>query len=86
MDGHGEDVTRPHLFSKAELAAIRVPTLLLIGDKEVIYPPERTLQRAKARMPALETALIPGANHLTAMAKPDVVNAAIIEFLQRKNS
>lgn len=84
LEGAHGDVIRPHLFSKAELAAIRAPTLLLIGDREVIYPPERSLRRARARMPALETALIPGANHLTAMARPDLVHAAIIEFLQRK--
>lgn len=84
LEGAHTDVTRPSLFSKAELAAIRAPTLLLIGDKEVIYPPARTLRRAKARMPTLETALIPGANHITASTRPDLVNAAIIEFLQRR--
>jgi hypothetical protein len=34
-------------------------------------------------MPALEARMIPGAHHIAAMAKPDEVNARIVEFLQR---
>ena len=52
---------------------------------EVIYPPQATLRRALARMPGLEGAIVPGANHLPAMAQPNEVNARIVEFLQRSN-
>jgi|SRR5580700_10297495 pimeloyl-ACP methyl ester carboxylesterase len=84
LEGRPAGIVWPRVFSRTELAAIRAPTLLLIGDKEVIYQPEATLRRALARMPGLEGAIVPGANHLTAMSQPDAVNARIIEFLQRK--
>jgi pimeloyl-ACP methyl ester carboxylesterase len=84
LEGRPAGIVRPRVFSRTELAAIRAPTLLLIGNKEVIYQPEATLRRALARMPGLEGAIVPSANHLTAMSQPDAVNARIIEFLQRK--
>jgi pimeloyl-ACP methyl ester carboxylesterase len=84
LEGRPAGIVRPRVFSRAELAAIRAPTLLLIGDKEVIYEPHATLRRALARMTGLEGAIVSGANHLPAMAQPDAVNARIIEFLQRK--
>jgi pimeloyl-ACP methyl ester carboxylesterase len=84
LEGRHAGVVWPRVFSRTELAAIRAPTLLLIGDKEVIYQPESTLRRALARMPGLEGAIVPDANHLPAMTQPDAVNARIIEFMQRK--
>ncbi|WP_293676722.1 alpha/beta hydrolase [uncultured Phenylobacterium sp.] len=66
-----------------ELRAIRAPTLLLIGDQERLYDPQATLALAKRRMPALETAIVPGADHIAAVAQPEAVNARILEFLVR---
>jgi pimeloyl-ACP methyl ester carboxylesterase len=71
------------VFSAAQLRAIRAPTLLLIGDQERLYPPDENLAVAQARMPQLEGALVPNADHIAAMAQPDDVNARILEFLQR---
>lgn len=76
----------PATISAAELRKIRAPTLLLLGDNELLYDPQEVLRRAQARMPALEARIVPGAYHIAAMAKPDEVNASIIEFLQRQCS
>ena len=73
----------PKEFSKAELGAIRTPTLLLIGDNELLYEPHATLMRAQDRMPTLQGEIISHAHHIAAMAQPDKVNARIVEFLQR---
>jgi pimeloyl-ACP methyl ester carboxylesterase len=73
----------PSVLSSAELRKIRAPALLLLGDNELLYDPQEVLRRAQRRMPALEARMIPGAHHIAAMAKPDEVNAQIIEFLQR---
>lgn len=73
----------PTVFAKAELRGIRPPTLLLIGDKEVIYEPHATLSRARDRMPGIEADIVPDAHHIAAMAKPDDINARIRQFLQR---
>jgi pimeloyl-ACP methyl ester carboxylesterase len=75
-------VISPPVFGKAELRAIRAPTLLLIGDQERLYDPRATLKLALRRMPGLEGAIVPDADHIAAMAQPDDVNARIIRFLR----
>jgi pimeloyl-ACP methyl ester carboxylesterase len=77
------NVISPAVFSKAQLRAIRTPSLLLIGDKEWLYDPHATLKLALERMPGLEGAIVPDADHIAAMAQPDDVNERIIRFLQR---
>jgi pimeloyl-ACP methyl ester carboxylesterase len=69
------------VFSQRELRAIRAPTLLLIGDGERLYDPQATLALAKRRMPALKGEIVPGANHIAAMAQPEAVNREILAFL-----
>jgi hypothetical protein len=41
----------PTVFSDDELSAMRVPTLLLIGDNEVISDPAKALARARRLIP-----------------------------------
>jgi pimeloyl-ACP methyl ester carboxylesterase len=76
-------VIRATVFSNVQLRAIRAPTLLLIGDKERLYEPHATLKLAQERMPGLEGAIVPDADHIAAMAQPDDVNHRILQFLQR---
>jgi pimeloyl-ACP methyl ester carboxylesterase len=77
------NLVAPIVFSKAQLAAISAPVLLLVGAKEVMYDPDSTLKLAMERMPGLSGAVIPHAHHLAALASPDEVNARILEFLKR---
>ena len=74
-------VIDPPVFSRRQLAAVRAPCLLLIGEKETLYEAEPMLALAKARMPQLQTALVRGADHIAAMAQPEDVNARILAFL-----
>ena len=67
-------------FTDAELAAVRAPTLLLIGEHEQLYVPA-TLELAKRRMPGLTGAVIADAHHIAALAQPEDVNRRILEFL-----
>jgi pimeloyl-ACP methyl ester carboxylesterase len=70
-------------LSQRELRRIRSPALLLIGEYERLYEPQATLALARQRMPALETELVPGADHIAAMAQPAWVNRRIIDFLSQ---
>ena len=72
----------PVVFKKKELQQFHNPTLLLIGDREVIYKPEKTLKKAKQLMPDLQAEIVPNANHIAAMSNPEYVNKRIIQFLQ----
>src|SRR5208282_3302439 len=72
----------PTQFPAAELAAIRAPTLLLIGEYERLYEPQAALKRAVELMPGIDGRVVPKAHHIAALAKPAEVNAQIIHFLQ----
>lgn len=41
------------------------------------------LKLAQRRMPGLEAATVPGADHIAAMSQPEDVNGQIIRFLQQ---
>jgi len=71
------------VFSTRELKAVRAPTLLLIGEKEVLYKPRETIDLAQKRLPGLLGAVIPGADHLASMSAPAKVNEHLLQFLLR---
>jgi len=71
----------PRVFSDKELRKIRTPVLLLIGDHEVIYKPEKAIRRATRLVSGLKAEIVPGANHSAQYTAPDFVNARILEFL-----
>jgi len=76
------NLANPIVFKKADLAEVRSPVLLLIGEQETLYDPASTIALAKQRLPGLIGAVIPGANHLANMSAPKEVNAQILAFLR----
>jgi pimeloyl-ACP methyl ester carboxylesterase len=79
---HGRPINLvpPRVFSGAECQRINRPVLLLIGDKEVLYDPQETLEIARRLVPTLTGEIIPNANHNGAVANPEYVNARVIRF------
>ncbi len=73
----------PSVFDKEEFQRFNVPTLLLIGDKEVIYPAKKAVENAQNLIPNLETHLIAGASHSLTMEHADVVNKLTLQFLKK---
>jgi pimeloyl-ACP methyl ester carboxylesterase len=71
----------PSVFSDKELRKIRTPVLLLIGDHEVIYKPERAIKRAIRLIHGLKAEIIPNANHIAEYTAADLVNEKILNFL-----
>jgi 3-oxoadipate enol-lactonase len=66
--------------AKADQANIKCPTLILVGDQDGVTP----LANARAIAAAVSGArihIIPGTAHLTMMERPELFNAALIEFL-----
>lgn len=76
----------PTVYTDDELRQIAVPTLLLIGDREVIYDPRAALTRAQRCMPNLEAELVPGANHGLPMEQAEWVDKRILGFLRESLS
>ncbi len=62
------------------LGAIRVPTLVLVGDEDVLTPPAEAAALAAA-IPNARLERIPLAGHLANLENPQAVNAALGSFL-----
>lgn len=74
----------PPVFTDNALQQIKAPTLLLLGEREVIYDPKAALKRAANLIPNIETRFIPGAGHALNFDQPEMVNMCILEFLNKE--
>jgi pimeloyl-ACP methyl ester carboxylesterase len=65
------------------LAEIRVPTLIIVGDKDApqIISISQTLQ---ANIPNTQKIVIPGVSHHLVMEKPKEYNRIVLKFLKKK--
>jgi pimeloyl-ACP methyl ester carboxylesterase len=71
--------TQPR-HGSAELMRVAAPTLLLLGDNDVL-----TIEHAaemRRAIPTAQLAVVPGADHGLMFARPDLVNRLILEFLE----
>ena len=71
----------PKVFSDQELRKVKAPTLLLIGDREVIYNRERVVRRARRLMEDLHYEQVSRANHNAEYTSAEQVNEKITSFL-----
>jgi pimeloyl-ACP methyl ester carboxylesterase len=65
-----------------ELAAIQVPTLILVGDGDQVTPP-KVAEAMHAKIAGSTLTVISGAGHMTPMEQPELVNRAIREFAEK---
>ena len=73
----------PTVFSDDELRAMRVPTLLLIGDHEVISDPAKALARARRLIPDVHGELVPRSSHDMCFSQHRIVDARVLDFLKK---
>ena len=62
------------------LAGIRVPTLVLVGDRDVpgmVY----IARRLHARIPGSTLVVLNGADHIANVSRPKEFNRTVVEFL-----
>jgi 3-oxoadipate enol-lactonase len=67
----------------ADLSAIRIPTLVLVGELDAISPPAEMRAIANA-IPDATFVVIPNAGHMTTIENPAAVNEAFLGFLRNK--
>jgi pimeloyl-ACP methyl ester carboxylesterase len=72
----------PAVVSDEQLRTLHMPTLLLIGDHEVISDPTTALERARRLIADLQGELVPGARHEMCVRQHQIVDARILEFLK----
>lgn len=64
------------------LSEIKVPTLIMVGEKDMGTPVEVSKEMHK-RIAGSELVVIPSAAHLSNLEQPERFNAAILDFLDR---
>ena len=67
--------------ARPNLAAIRCPTLVLVGDADAITPPDRASEIA-AGIPGSRLVTVADCGHLSTLEQPDAVSRALTELLQ----
>jgi pimeloyl-ACP methyl ester carboxylesterase len=65
------------------LQTIRCPSLILVGEEDVITPPELSEQMRSA-IAGSELVRIPEAGHLSSVEQPDAFNGAVARFLAHR--
>jgi pimeloyl-ACP methyl ester carboxylesterase len=72
-------ISRPD--SRPHLAAIDCPTLVLVGDGDVLTPPDLAAEMAAA-IPGARHVVIPGSGHLSTLEQPALVTSALQDWLR----
>ena len=65
------------------LPTIHCPTLVVVGDEDVITPPAASEEIARG-IAGAELAIIPGAGHMSNMEQPAAFNLALARFLDHR--
>ncbi|KAA2235354.1 alpha/beta fold hydrolase [Salinarimonas soli] len=66
--------------SRPDLPGIEIPTLVLVGEDDVITPPEHAREIAEA-IEWASLVVVPGCGHLSTLESPGIVNEAIGAWL-----
>ena len=67
----------------APLEEIRVPTLVITGTEDQVYPPAMARDIAR-RVRGAQLVEIEGAGHLSNLEQPERFNQAVFEFIDRQ--
>jgi len=74
----------PTVFTDDELRQIKAHTLLLIGEKEVIYDPKAGMKWANRVMPKIQAEMVSNSSHGLPMEQGDLVNERVLGFLNQE--
>jgi pimeloyl-ACP methyl ester carboxylesterase len=66
--------------SSETIAAIRVPTLIIVGSEDALTPPSEA-EAMQRQIPQSHLVVIPGAGHLANLEAPEAFNQAILDFV-----
>lgn len=69
----------------APLEELRVPTLIITGNEDNVYPLELSRRMAN-RIPGAELVVLEGCGHLSNLEQPEAFNEALLDFLLRRSN
>ncbi len=67
--------------SRPDLAGIKLPTLVLVGDSDAITVPDAAREMANG-IPDAKLVIVPKAGHMALAEQPDIVTTAMVEWLE----
>lgn len=73
----------PTVLSDKAMHQISAPTLLLLGEGEIIYDPGKAANRAKNLLPRVETVILREAGHALNFDQPELVHQHVLAFLEK---
>jgi pimeloyl-ACP methyl ester carboxylesterase len=76
-----QKIMRIHPFSYDQLHVCKVPVLVLLAEKSVIYNVKRVAATARRSMPSAQIEMISGASHVLHIDRYDEVNTRLEAFL-----
>lgn len=68
----------------APIEEIQVPTLIIAGEEDTVYPPELAGEMAR-RIPGAELLMFERTGHLANLEQPEKFNQAVFDFVSRHN-
>ena len=76
----------PTLMSHDKLTALdvldKVPTSIIVGDRDWLTPPDHS-RAISAAVPTARLSVVAGAGHLVLLERPDMVNSALRDLIRR---
>jgi pimeloyl-ACP methyl ester carboxylesterase len=69
------------VFNDDEFGKLKMPVLLLIGDRGILYDARSAIHRARQLIPHIEAEIISNAGHMLSTDQPEIVNEHILQFL-----
>lgn len=73
----------PPVFRDEQIKQIKSPTLLLLGEQEVIYNPKKAIKRALNLISNIEADIIPQAGHAISLDQAEIINQRVLNFLKK---
>jgi pimeloyl-ACP methyl ester carboxylesterase len=70
-------------FSDDEFGKLKMPVLLLIGAREVLYDARSAIDRARQLIPHVEAEIIPNAGHMLSTDQPEEVMRRVMTILHQ---
>ncbi len=70
--------------SKQVIRSVNSESLVIFGEKEILYDPYKVSKRVEALMPNITSAVVPEAGHAAIYDQPERVNPMIVDFLLDK--
>ena len=72
----------PTVLTDQDWQKLQVPTLFLVGESEVTYPPHKAIRRLARVAPQVRTAITPDADHHLGIVKPEWVSHEVLKLLR----